>query len=67
MRFACDFCNPLTDEWRTIVVQLNDREVAAARVAEHPELFAAAYALRRGYREAPRGFLHDSVRPIWCH
>jgi hypothetical protein len=58
MRFEIDFCDPDVDDWRTVIVTLSEREVAAAQAARDVDLYAMAYALRHAYREVPKGYRH---------
>lgn len=44
------------------MVALTVRDLAAARDAEYPDLYAKAYALRHAYKQVPKGFLHDCDR-----
>jgi hypothetical protein len=57
-RFTCDFENPATGEKRVIEVVLPPDELERAG---GNELHALAYALRRAYRDVPRGFLHTRI------
>ena len=63
-RYVCEFVNK-SGRRRTIVVELDGNETSGL---EDPDtIVARAYALQRAYRTAPRGFLHDSVRPVTTH
>jgi hypothetical protein len=58
MRYEVDFENPRTGETRCVVVDLDGDEIAKAQASSDPDLFAMAYAARRAYQAAPRGFRH---------
>jgi hypothetical protein len=60
-RYVCEFVNK-SGRRRTIVVELDEIS------EEDPDtIVARAYALQRAYHRLPRGFLHDSVRPVTPH
>jgi hypothetical protein len=62
-RYVCEFVNK-SGRRRTIVVELDGNEISE----EDPDtIVARAYALQRAYHQLPRGFLHDSVRPVTPH
>jgi hypothetical protein len=74
MKFACAFVHPKTRERRSIVITLDNDEVAdlkawfAARSdQDQAALIAAACALRRAYRDMPRGFVHERVERMAVH
>jgi hypothetical protein len=62
MKYVCTFEHPKTHQRRQVIV-----DVPPSEIAEHPELVRQAYALRRAYREVPRGFLHDQVEHLRLH
>jgi hypothetical protein len=65
MKYTCDFVHPKTHERRTIVVELDNDEVAAVEAKD--AVFGEAYALQRAYRGVPKGFLHDQVERVRLH
>jgi hypothetical protein len=65
MKYTCDFVHPKTRERRTIVVTLNETEVA--ELEQQPAVVGEAYALRHAYRDMPRGFLHEQVERVTMH
>jgi hypothetical protein len=65
MRFNINFVNPKTDERKSIVVKLTDKECASVeslrkhKGTDTAGITAAAYALRHAYREVcPLTFSH---------
>jgi hypothetical protein len=62
MRYVCTFEHPKTHERRRLIV-----DVPPSEIAGHPDVVRQAYALRRAYREVPRGFLHDQVEQLQLH
>jgi hypothetical protein len=63
--FVCSFMNPTTGEQRSVVVELDaDDEIMIEYHRNYDgddqaDFVAQAAALRRAYREIPKGFLHD--------
>jgi hypothetical protein len=70
MKYVCDFVHPKTRERRTIVVELDNDEVAdARRNFGTADLVARSYVMRRASRCAPGGFDFDiaSIQPVQLH
>jgi hypothetical protein len=55
VKFICTFEHPKTRKRRTIVIELDNE------LEHQPAVVAEACALKRAYRDMPRGFLHE-----WC-
>ena len=70
MKFVCDFVHPKTHERRTIVVELDNDEIAHARRnlgLDGP--VAKSYTLRKATRCVPGGFDPDlaSITRVQLH
>ena len=65
MKYTCDFVHPKTRERRTIIVTLDNFEIAAVEAQD--AVIGMAYALRRAYRDMPRGFRHAQVERVQLH
>jgi hypothetical protein len=63
-QYVCSFANPTTGERCEVLVELDEHDHAAIeyhRAADgddQADFIAEACALRRAYREVPKGFLH---------
>ncbi len=62
MKYEIAFEHPETGEQRSITVELTADEIA--KTGHGIDLFRHAFALKRGYKIAPRGFLHTAVREV---
>jgi hypothetical protein len=65
MKYTCTFVHPKTRERRQVIVDVPTSEIVG--LEEQRELIGKACALRRAYRDVPRGFLHDQVEHLQLH
>lgn len=70
MKFICDFISPATDSRMSVIVQLSENEIESverlrARNGD-ADLICRAYALKHGYAQVPKGFMHlrGTERPL---
>jgi hypothetical protein len=65
VKYVCTFEHPKTHQRRQVIVDVPPDEIAG--LEEQHELIGKACALRRAYRDVPRGFLHDQVERVRLH
>jgi hypothetical protein len=69
-KFSCEFINPATDSRMSVIVQLSENEIESVERLRagngDADLVARGYALKHGYAQVPKGFMHlrGTERPL---
>ena len=70
MKYTCTFLHPKTGERRTVIVELDDKELDDVQHnSRTADLIARGYVLRRASHYVPKGFDPDlkSIQRVQIH